>query len=246
MMGRLHKDPFRAQRELVKAIVKSFRAGNRSVYVTAEMGVGKTLISIAAAYLLKHNPRVLVLCPPHLVRKWIQEIKDALPTAKVFNLNGRQCLDRLRLMAGAPAPVRPEFYVIGKEKAKTGYQWRPAAVIKRHGYFCPKCGRELLDADGAPLPLFERNSQGRFKKKYACSSLAPKRQWDQEQGRRVDILVPCGEQLWQADRSKRKYHRLMPAQFIKDRLKGVFDLLIADECHMYKNQTGQGWALPLW
>ena len=34
----------------------------------------------------------------------------------------------------------------------------------------------------------------------------------------------------------------MPAQYVKERLKGYFDLLIADECHQYKNQTGQGWA----
>ncbi len=242
IMGRLHKDPFRAQRELAKAVFKSFRSGNRCIYVTAEMGVGKTLISIAAACLLKKNPRVLVLCPPHLVRKWILEIKDALPTAKAVNLNGKHCLDRLRALRDAPLPAGPEFYIIGKERAKTGPRWRPAAIRTRYGYLCPKCGQELLDHDGVPMPIFELNTQGQFKKKYSCANLVPKWKWDQAQGKHVKHLVPCEEQLWQADGGKKNRPRPMPAQYIKDKLRGVFDLLIADECHMFKNQTGQGWA----
>ena len=52
----------------------------------------------------------------------------------------------------------------------------------------------------------------------------------------------CGEQLWQPDLSKRSYLKPMPAQFIKSNLKNVFDVFVADECHVFKNLTGQGWA----
>ena len=55
-MDRLKKDPFPAQREIIKAVVKSFRSGNKAVYMTCEMGTGKTLQSIAVASLLRANP----------------------------------------------------------------------------------------------------------------------------------------------------------------------------------------------
>jgi superfamily II DNA or RNA helicase len=50
IMDRLNKKPFPVQREVVKGVVKSFKSGNKSVYITAEMGSGKTLMGIASAY----------------------------------------------------------------------------------------------------------------------------------------------------------------------------------------------------
>ena len=52
-MDQLHKNPFPAQREIIKAIIKSFRTGNKAVYMTCEMGCGKTLMAIAVASLIK-------------------------------------------------------------------------------------------------------------------------------------------------------------------------------------------------
>ncbi|MGD0915819.1 MAG: DEAD/DEAH box helicase [Thermodesulfobacteriota bacterium] len=241
-MDQLHKNPFPAQREIIKAIVKSFRAGNKAVYMTCEMGCGKTLMAIAVASLLKPNPRVLVICPPHLVRKWIQEIKEAMPWANTINLNGESCFQTLENLRKGPMLNSPEFYIIGKEKAKLGYQWRPAVIRRKTGDYCPKCGQILLDQDGVPLPVFETNTQGKLKKKYSCQNVVTKWKWSEE----YQIMRPkkgiCGEQLWQPDLNKRNYLKPMPAHYIKTKLKGVFDLLIADECHQYKNQTGQGWA----
>ena len=124
----LNKKPFAVQKEVIKAVVKSFKTGNRSVYITAEMGSGKTLMGTASALLLKEKPRVLVMCPPHLVRKWIMEIKETFPVAKVVNLNGKHCLSMLQGLRSARPAIRAEFYVIGKERAKTTFQWRPAVV----------------------------------------------------------------------------------------------------------------------
>ncbi|MEI9475613.1 MAG: DEAD/DEAH box helicase family protein, partial [Deltaproteobacteria bacterium] len=153
-MDSLMKNPFPAQREIIKAVVKSLKCGNKAVYMTCEMGCGKTLMAIAAASILKENPRVLVICPPHLVRKWIQEIKEAMPRAKTINLNGESCFQILHALKNRLKPGCPEFYVIGKEKAKLTYQWRPAVTRRRDEYFCPRCGQLLLDRDGVPLPVF--------------------------------------------------------------------------------------------
>ncbi len=140
ILNSLNKKPFAVQKEVIKAVVKSFKTGNRSVYITAEMGSGKTLMGIASALLLKERPRVLVMCPPHLVRKWIKEIKETVPAAKVINLNGKHCLFMLQGLRSARPVIRAEFYVIGKERAKTTFQWRPAVVKKGSDNACPGCG----------------------------------------------------------------------------------------------------------
>ena len=245
IMARLKKKPFPVQSEVIKGAVKSFRTGNRAIYITAEMGSGKTLMGIATALLLKEKPRVLVLCPPHLVRKWIKEIKDAVSLVDVFNLNGKHCLSILEGLRTKRQLSMPEFYIIGRERAKTTFQWRPAVIQNRMSLFCPKCGGLLLDQDETPLPVFGRNNQGKFKKKYVCQNKVVKWKWDIETRVHKQSYVECGEQLWQADADNRKYRKYMPAMFIKNKLKGFFDILIADECHQFKNLSGQGYAFAV-
>lgn len=241
-LAHLSKKPFPAQAEAVKGAVKALRLGNRAVFMAAEMSTGKSLMGIATAHLLMPNPRVLVLCPPHLVSKWRDEIKEAQPHALVISLNGPQCHQQLQALRLAPRPTCPEFYLLGKERAKGTYQWRPAAVARRGQLFCPRCGKQLKDKDGLPLPIFERNSQGQYRHKYSCANYLRRWVWDKESGKHVWEAGPCREQLWQPDTSKKQYLRPMPAQVIKSKLKGVYDLLLADEVHGYKNQSGQGWA----
>ena len=94
----MKKRPFPSQGEIIKACYKSLISGNWAVYTVCEMGTGKTLMSIATALVLhklKGIRRVLVICPPHLVPKWIQEIKDSLSDAKAYNFNGRDVIKRL-------------------------------------------------------------------------------------------------------------------------------------------------------
>ena len=241
----LNKKPFASQGEIIKACYKSIMSGNRAVYTVCEMGTGKTLMAIAVAYILhKYNglKRVLVICPPHLVLKWIQEIKDSLADVKTCNLNGKDVIRQLEILRKGPGTTGLEFFVIGRERAKTGFLWRPAVVIRRKRFFCPKCGQELLDRDGYPLGVFETNTHGRFKKRYACSNFVLKWQYDPDTGIHHKIMTPCGEQLWQPDITRKNYRKSIPAKFIKSRMKGFFDMLVADEVHMYKNQSGQGYA----
>ena len=132
------KRPFPSQGEIIKACYKSLISGNMAAYITAECGTGKTIKGIACAYVLyklKGIRRVLVMCPPTIVRKWIQEIRDSLDGVKAYNLNSKDVLKQLENLRKQPKPSRLEFYVIGRERAKTGFLWRPA-VVKRHGgYF---------------------------------------------------------------------------------------------------------------
>ena len=241
----LKKKPFPSQAEIIKGSYKSLMTGNKAVYTVCEMGTGKTLMAIAIGYLLykiNHIKRVLIICPPHLVLKWIKEIKDSLPNVKVHNLNHKNVISRLDKIRKSPRPETLEFYVIGRERAKTGFLWRPAAIQKGDRLFCPKCGNELLDEDGTPLSVFETNRQGKYKKRYACDNRVSKWKYDHEKGCHRKTSAPCNEQLWQPDTENKKYRKAIPAKFIKNKMKNHFDLLIADEVHMYKNQSGQGYA----
>ena len=87
--------------------------------------------------------------------KWIQEIKDSLSEVTAYNFNGKDVIRRLEILRRQARPSRLEFYVMGRERAKTGFLWRPAVITWQERYLCPKCGRELLDKDGYPLPIFE-------------------------------------------------------------------------------------------
>jgi len=51
----------------------------------AEMGTGKTTISTGVLELLDAYPAI-VLCPPHLVPKWIREIEEVIPGAHAREL----------------------------------------------------------------------------------------------------------------------------------------------------------------
>ena len=245
LLNGMKKRPFPSQGEIIKACYKSLISGNTAVYTVCEMGTGKTLMSIATAYVLykyKGIRRVLVMCPPHLVPKWIQEMKDSISGIKAYNLNGKDVIRQLERIRKDPKPAHLEFYVIGRERAKTGFSWRPAVVTTKEKHFCPRCGEELLDKDGYPLGVFEKNTQGRIKKRYSCTNMVMKWRYDKDSGKHHNIKVLCGEQLWQPDTSRKNYRKTIPAKFIKKKMKGFFDILIADEVHMYKNQSGQGYA----
>lgn len=100
--------------------------------MVCEMGTGKTLMAIAVALALhrfKGSHRALVVCPPHLVPKWIQEIKDSVPGAKAYNLNSRHILRQLESLRKQPKPSELELYVIGRERAKAGFMWSGPFIL---------------------------------------------------------------------------------------------------------------------
>jgi len=245
ILSKMTKKPFPSQQEIVKACCKALMSGNKAPYTVCEMGTGKTLMAISTAQVLHKQQgidRVLVICPPHLVPKWIAEIKDSLPDAVVYNFNGKDVITRLNNIRRLPTPCQLEFYVMGRERAKTGFLWRPAAVTKRKRHYCPKCGQELLDKDGCPIEIFERNTQGQYRKRHACTNRIWKWRHDPENNCHRSFPTSCGEQLWQPDIRQKHYRKVIPAKFIKARMKGFFDFLITDEIHQFKNESGQGYA----
>ena len=193
-----------------------------------EMGTGKTFIAASAAHMAGFR-RVLVLCPPHLTRKWKREVEETVPDARAIIVTSITDLEKLRLSHG-PGPL---FVVMSRERAKLSYRWLPA-VVERWATVdgrlvrdeetlepfrvpcCPDCFAPIVDKDGLPLTLKDL-----ARRKRSCDE--------------------CGSALWKADPSGPKRYPL--ADYVKHHLRGFFDLLVSDEVHEYKGRgSAQGIA----
>ena len=121
-LPRLLRTPMGGQEDAIKSAVFSLQA-HRGTIVVGEMGTGKIFIGAAAAHATGFR-RVLVLCPPHLTRKWKREAEETVPQAHAAIVTSITDLERLRLSVG-PAPL---FAVMSRERAKLSYRWSPAVI----------------------------------------------------------------------------------------------------------------------
>ena len=223
----LLRTPLGAQADAIRAAALSLDT-HRGTTVVGEMGTGKTFIAASAAHMAGFR-RVLVLCPPHLTRKWKREVEETVPDARALIVTSITDLERLRLSHG-PGPL---FVVMSRERAKLSYRWLPA-VVERWATVdgrlvrdeetlepfrvpcCPDCFVPIVDKDGLPLTLKDL-----ARRKRSCDD--------------------CGSALWRADHSGPKRYPL--AEYVKHRLRAFFDLLIGDEVHEYKGRgSAQGIA----
>ena len=226
-LPRLLRKPLGAQADAIRGAALSLEA-HRGTTVVGEMGTGKTFIGAAAAHMAGFQ-RVLILCPPHLTRKWKREVEQTVPFARAAIVTSITDMENLRLSVG-PGPL---FVVMSRERAKLSYRWK-ASVIQRWAVSkgrlvrdaetkepfrvpcCPDCTAQVVDKDGVPVTDAALN-----RRKHTCSA--------------------CDSPLWQADRSGPKRYPL--ADYVKHRMKGFFDLLIGDEVHEYKGRgSAQGIA----
>ena len=223
----LLRTPLGAQADAIRGAALSLEA-QRGTTVVGEMGTGKTFIAASAAHLAGFR-RILVLCPPHLTRKWKREVEETVPDARAVIVASITDLERLKLSHG-PGPL---FAIMSRERAKLSYRWLPATVERWATVdgrlvrdeetlqpirvpCCPDCFEPIVDKDGLPLTL-------------------------KDLARRKRTCDECGSALWRADPSGPKRYPL--ADYVKHHLRGFFDLLIGDECHEYKGRgSAQGIA----
>ena len=224
-LTRLRRRPLGAQGDAIRAVAVSLQR-YRGTNLVGEMGTGKTTIAAAAAYLAGLR-RIVVLCPPHLTRKWKREVEATVPLARASIVATVTDLERL-----PPPGAGVQFVILSRERAKLSYRWQPAVVSRpvavegRLAYgedgeplrrlCCPACYEPLFDREGLPLELGTL-----ARKKHACER--------------------CGSPLWQADRSGPR--RVPLADYIAKRMPGAFDLLVVDEQQEYKARgSAQGLA----
>ena len=166
----LARKPFRAQAHAVQASLKLLATG-RNPFLVAEVGSGKCTMALtfAAALSPAHHrhtvaelarvglPRVpcyrrtLVLCPPHLISTWEEEIAAVLPDAQVRVLRSIRDVEE-EAARKLPTSLEPRFLLLSREAAKLGHGFRglrgeeELLGPKRRGLpgRCPRCGKPIL------------------------------------------------------------------------------------------------------
>ena len=220
----------------------------RGTTVVGEMGVGKTFIAIAAAQLAGFQ-RVLVLCPPHLVGKWQREIEETIPLVRTGIADSITDLEQLRRQEGSG----PQYVVMSHSRAKLGHRFRPAYWTRRlkdedgnpvrdeeTGEFvmtpaCPDCTAQIVDAEGVPV-----THQQLDRKRHNCPRCGTPL-WTAE-ARPVETETAGYNAGLVARRTPGQGPRKVPlADYVKNHMRGYFDLLIVDEVHEHKGRgSAQG------
>jgi hypothetical protein len=245
----LLREPFEAQAHAVEAARKAL-GRQKALLLVGEMGTGKTLMAMAAchAHAAGRPYRALVFCPGQLVDKWAREIRTTLPDVEVIQIESWKSLLHLD---PSKKPVRAQWYVLARDRAKLGSKWRPAVQRRRHAddglLRCPHCGRRLVNEEREPLsfgrPVTDGHAgTGLWKKRSRCQWVLTNTRGasdpEREDGDR--LVEGCGSPLWQMTRELWRYE---PALFIKRHLRHFFTYLVLDEVHEEKGaDTAQGHA----
>lgn len=232
-----------AQKRAAVAIVRAWKK-RKSAVVSGEMGVGKTAVSVVAAVLAGHK-KVIVICPTHLVKKWVREV-DTITKTK----GAARTVTKLADVDAFFADPSARFLIVSKERAKLGARWAPAFVprrmrvteeaidyeataeLRRQQYYSsfstPPVMKTVTRIDrvrccpacGKPI----RNEEGTYanlewleKTKRACKA--------------------CESPLWQAQPiSARGTTRWPVAKYINQRFSGRYTLIV-DEVHQYASPS---------
>jgi hypothetical protein len=111
------------QRECAVALTRAIRRYGVG-HLVAEMGAGKTRVSLAAAELMGAYP-ALVVCPPHLVDKWAREVRDSVPGAEPHVV---ERIGELQALQAAYRPGQKLVVIISRSHVKLGPGWKPQSA----------------------------------------------------------------------------------------------------------------------
>lgn len=238
------------QKHAAIAAARAIRS-HRTANLQGEMGLGKTTIALAVIDLLNAYP-ALILCPPHLVPKWIREAEEVIPAA-----NGRELRRIGKGEDGEINDVRHFFAdfdagrlgpkaiaVVASTSAKMGAGWQAVVMakpIKVNGkaqviYTCPQCGQVQVDTQGIPITEIDVFQ----KRRSFCNAQVSSWELDRDGRRKLD---KDGNPVW----GKRScsaplfeytgMRRWSIAEYIKDKANGRFQILVGDEVHEYKAKS---------
>ncbi|HML39400.1 MAG TPA: DUF6094 domain-containing protein [Bellilinea sp.] len=250
------------QRHAAAAMARSVRK-NGVGNMQGEMGIGKTSVGAAVIALLQSYP-ALIVCPPHLVPKWIREIEEVIPGARARELRRigrnanemadandvRNFLEQYQAAAQnakeKEIPTPKWVAVVAHTSAKFGAGWQPAVVMRKTEHpltgkrvdacACPACGKIITkEEDGFAVPVTDLKDLA--DKRRFCNNQIPGWQLDNRQQRKLD---DNGNPIWGTRKCGQALfeftgaRRHSIAEYIAKHAKGVFKLLVADEVHQFQ------------
>lgn len=227
----LLRKPFPVQGEIIKGLSKAmYETKREKLFVCGQMGCGKTILALSTIFMSPKPLRTLIVCPGHLVEKWIREVKITLPNVTTIDLAVKHAISLLQRLRGSKEkPENHELWIISKERAKLGSGWA-SAFVKR---------KKLLE---------DKNNDKKYIISYPscpdCGSRVSykgKNLSELELSKRKHICNKCLSPLWQATPKPRRFP---PAEYIRTHLKNKFDMVVLDEIHDYKEGNSlQGFAM---
>ena len=184
----ISKRPYPQQAAIINGALERLTYGNY-VFLVESMGAGKTLqgmgivdgwfvkqyrkqhpgMSVKDIYsdgsLIKY--RTIIMCPPHLVEKWAESIREEVPYAKVEILKELAQLVKLR-KKGKKAQGK-EFYIISKDSGKLSYSYIPVPnQIKKKTAGIPICRNCENVVSGGRESICQCGERNRIIKKEMC------------------------------------------------------------------------------
>lgn len=138
------KTPYPQQAALVNGLDALFKIASYGI-MNEGMGCGKTLQGAAICekysigkYLVKNGGtsvdavenvkyRHIVMCPSHLVEKWVEEILDVIPLAKVTIIEKLSQL--IYLNKKGKKRTEKEYFIISKDFCKLSYLQKPTPTV---------------------------------------------------------------------------------------------------------------------
>lgn len=141
------RKPLGKQKEAIDALYSAFRRGERLLILSGKegegIGVGKTYVSIATSMALLHpKGRVLVICPPHIVKKWAKEVREDGGTPLLVRGVG----EFLEVVRRPPEGL--EYVILSKDQAKRRAERVLGVYRSPRGVFCPHCHAPLGELKG--------------------------------------------------------------------------------------------------
>jgi len=220
---------------------------NKSLLLSSEMGTGKTdmAIKLGMATIVGVTKKQMfninfIMCPPHLVDKWEDEIKINYKNPKDYKVV--KVTRWNDLVKYSKRDLRKDgikyFFLLSRETAKLGYPKQVAVNTKLQQITTEK------ELDGQTVMMKELIKVAKCPD---CDSVLEEGTVDFVDTSKIPHKCECGCVLRSVDKtvSPKMQSRVSVAEYIKRNwTKGAIDLLIVDEIHEYKGgNTGQGNAL---
>lgn len=118
--------------------------GERGLFMDGKPGTGKTTIATSVIWMLSelgHGKRFMVVCPPHLVKKWQREITEMLRHhVKIVMLNDSGALSKLQSLPKLNTD-KPIIAITSSGRIRDGAIWVPKLKVnsRTDSLHCTSC-----------------------------------------------------------------------------------------------------------
>ncbi|XXX79221.1 DUF6094 domain-containing protein [Sorangium sp. So ce134] len=123
---------YTAQEHAVRAICRLLDGPDKAAILLGEVGSGKTTVTLATAA-TRGARRVLVMCPPHLQKTWVDQAAAVVPWARTVVLDDVAAVEAFAVDQTDGMAIG----ILSREAAKLGHAW--AGISGR----CPRCGTAI-------------------------------------------------------------------------------------------------------